>query len=64
MTAPHPRADYSESVQVKRKRSDWVVDPVEAQRGAEAWAERDRVILVLGSEHLFNRIQNCGSVWR
>ncbi len=45
-----PRDNSSESLQVKRKTAGWVVDLLEAQKGAEGWAERDRVILVLGSE--------------
>lgn len=34
----------------KEYRSDWMVDEAGARAGADAWGERDRVILVVGRE--------------
>lgn len=31
-------------------RAHWVIDPLESRRGAEVWAQQNRVILVLGGE--------------
>jgi hypothetical protein len=34
----------------KRPRVEWSLDLLEAQRGAEKWGDRERIVLVLGSE--------------
>jgi hypothetical protein len=36
----------------KKARADWVLDLLEANQGAEKWAEKERVVLVIGSESL------------
>ena len=47
------RGVSGESVQsARRRRADWVVDLLETRKGSEAWVERDRVVLVTGSESL------------
>jgi hypothetical protein len=34
----------------RKTKLDWALDLVETQRGAERWEEKERVILVVGSE--------------
>ena len=49
---PPLRTGSNEPVRAERDRVEWVVDHIEAQRGAEIWIEQERVILVVGSEFL------------
>ncbi|ORY24187.1 hypothetical protein BCR39DRAFT_507534 [Naematelia encephala] len=44
--AVHEQREY---VVPKRKRAEWVIDLDEVQKGAKAWSDRERVILIIGS---------------
>lgn len=54
MSAPLSRNDSGHALPAKRKRAEWVVDLVETRERASAWSERERVILVIGSEPRFS----------
>ena len=51
------RENNSDSlIQVRRKRADWIVDLVEAQNVAEAWEDKHRILLVVGSEYRYSKL--------